>query len=69
MPNLPKIITVKTEFHGTYRPVFELVESEDGRHVYIREAGNRERQIRLDRKALPSLVNALRKIRSDEERE
>jgi hypothetical protein len=67
MPNLPKITTIKAECHGMYRPAFEVVESEDGVHVVIREAGNRERQIRLERAALPSLLNALRKIRSGEQ--
>jgi hypothetical protein len=57
MPNLPNIITLRT---GS--GVYEIVESEDGQYVTIREAGNRERQLRFERSAIPALVKELHKL-------
>jgi len=62
MPILPRITTVKGSSHGAFHGVYEIVESEDGLYVTIRDAHNRERQVRLERSAIPALVGALRKI-------
>jgi hypothetical protein len=57
MPNVPNIITVRTS-----SGVYEIVESEDGHHVTLREAGNRERQLKFESSAIPAIVTALRKL-------
>ena len=62
MPILPRITTVKGSSHGAFHGVYEIVESEDGFYVTIRDAHNRERQVRIERSALPALIGALRKI-------
>jgi len=57
MPNFPNIITLRTT-----SGVYEIVNSEDGQYVTISEAGNRERQLKLDRSAISAIVNELRKL-------
>ena len=36
--------------------------SEDGQYVTIREAGNRERQLKFARSAIPAIIEELRKL-------
>ena len=62
MPLLPRITTVRGSSHGSVQTADEIVESEDGFYVTIRDAHNRERQVRIERSALPALIGALRKI-------
>ena len=57
MPNFPNIITLRTT-----SGVYEIVNSEDGQYVTICEAGNRERQLKLERSAISDIVNELRKL-------
>jgi hypothetical protein len=64
MPSLPRITTIKVTMHGISHDAYEVVESEDGLYVTIREVGNRERQVRLPRSVVPKLVNVLTEIKS-----
>jgi hypothetical protein len=64
MPSLPKITTIKVITHGISHDAYEVVESEDGLYVTIRDVGNRERQVRLPRSVVPKLVKVLSEIKS-----
>ena len=64
MPSLPRITTIKVTTHGIAHDAYEVVESEDGLYVTIREVGNREHQVRLPRSAVPKLVKVLTEIKS-----
>ncbi len=43
------------------REVYELVESEDGLYLTIRDAANHDHQIRLTSSVVPILIQALKK--------
>jgi hypothetical protein len=64
MPSLPNIKTIRVTTHGVTHDAYEVVESEDGLYVTIREVSNRERQVRMLRSVVPQLVNTLREIKS-----
>jgi len=64
MPSLPRFTTIKASTHGISHGAYEVVESEDGLYVTIRDVGNRERQVRLPRSVVPKLVKVLREIKS-----
>ena len=57
MTSLPNIITLRAGSR-----VYEIVQSADGQYVTIREAGNRERQLKFERSAIPALANELHKL-------
>lgn len=63
MPTLPKITTIRTTSYGVAHDAYEVVESEDGLYVTIRESSNRERQVRLPRTVIPKLLKILREIK------
>jgi len=48
--------------HFGARPMYEVVEPEDGVSVIIRYAGNRKEQLTLLRCSLPALAEVLRKL-------
>jgi hypothetical protein len=52
---------LNTIFAGT-RPVYEIVESEDGLTITVRSADSPDNQLRMIRTAVGTLADALRKI-------
>lgn len=44
------------------REIYEVVKSEDGLKITIREAGNHDRKIELISSVLPTLIQALQKM-------
>jgi hypothetical protein len=63
MPSLPRITTIRVTTHGISQDAYEVIESEDGLYITIREAANRERQVRMLRSVVPKLVKVLREIK------
>ena len=53
--------------HFGARPMYEVVEPEDGVSVIIRYAGNRKEQLTLLRCSLPALTEVLRKLSESSE--
>ena len=54
--------TLLNTIYASARPVYEIVESEDGRTITVRSADSPDNQLRMLRTAVGTLADALREI-------
>jgi hypothetical protein len=54
--------TLLNTIYAGEQPVYEIVESEDGRTITVRSADSPDNQLRMIRTAVGTLADALRKV-------